>query len=156
MIEKVEHSYAGFGVRFVAAFIDGFLLAVITWPILHFTYGESYWENDSPLIMGNIDFLLSWLLPIFGTIVFWLYRAGTPGKLMNNLAVIDATTGNNLTLSQCLIRYLGYILSAIPFFLGYIWIALDDKNQGWHDKLAKSIVIKKTETTHQSKSQLNA
>ncbi|MEK6734314.1 MAG: RDD family protein [Pseudomonadota bacterium] len=39
-------------------------------------------------------------------------------------------------------RVFSCILSALPFFLGYLWIVFDPKKQGWHDKLAGTLVIK--------------
>jgi uncharacterized RDD family membrane protein YckC len=144
MEETQEKSYAGFWIRLGASFIDGVILIAITWPILYFTYGDSYLSEDSPMIMGNVDILVSWVLPIMATILFWLYRAGTPGKLILKLAVVDAETGNNLSISQSVIRYLGYIVSALPLCLGYLWVAWDGKKQAWHDKMAGSVVIKKT------------
>jgi uncharacterized RDD family membrane protein YckC len=27
------------------------------------------------------------------------------------------------------------------FFLGYLWILVDDRRQGWHDKLARTLVV---------------
>jgi uncharacterized RDD family membrane protein YckC len=39
-------------------------------------------------------------------------------------------------------RYLGYFVSAIPLFLGLIWVGIDGRKQGWHDKLAGTVVIR--------------
>lgn len=36
---------------------------------------------------------------------------------------------------------IGKILSGVVFNLGYLWIAIDDKEQTWHDKIAKTFVI---------------
>ena len=141
MDEKLEQSYAGFWIRLVASFIDGILLIVITLPILYFTYGKAYFAVDAPAVMGYVDIIVSWFLPIVATLLFWIYRAGTPGKLILKLAVVDADTGKNLTVPQSIIRYITYIISALPLFLGYFWVAWDEKKQAWHDKLARSVVI---------------
>ena len=34
------------------------------------------------------------------------------------------------------------ILLTIPLLLGFIWVAFDAKKQGWHDKLAGTLVVK--------------
>jgi hypothetical protein len=34
----------------------------------------------------------------------------------------------------------GYLVSNI-FYLGFIWVAFDGKKQGWHDKIAGTVVI---------------
>jgi uncharacterized RDD family membrane protein YckC len=40
-----------------------------------------------------------------------------------------------------LVRELGRILSAIPFYLGYLWMLWDPEKQTWHDKLVRSVVV---------------
>jgi uncharacterized RDD family membrane protein YckC len=50
-------------------------------------------------------------------------------------------TVNKPTVKQSVIRYLAYYVSLIPLGLGFFWIAWDDKKQGWHDKIAGTIVI---------------
>jgi len=147
MDENQENLYAGFWVRLGASLIDCIILTAITLPILYLTYGDSYWSQSSPLIMGNVDILVSWILPVIGTILLWHYWSGTPGKLALKLAVVDAATGKNLTVSQSIIRYFAYFLSALPLGLGFIWVAWDKKKQAWHDKLAKSVVVKRINET---------
>jgi uncharacterized RDD family membrane protein YckC len=56
--------------------------------------------------------------------------------------VVDATTGNTLSVGQSIGRYLGYYVSMIPLFIGLIWVAFDKRKQGWHDKLAGTVVIR--------------
>ena len=57
--------------------------------------------------------------------------------------VVDAKTGGRLTVGQSIGRYLGYFVSTIPFGLGLLWVAFDPKKQGWHDKLAGTVVVRK-------------
>jgi uncharacterized RDD family membrane protein YckC len=42
---------------------------------------------------------------------------------------------------QYIIRYLGYYVSIFALGLGFLWVAWDDKKQGWHDKMAGTVVI---------------
>ena len=136
-----SHEYAGFGVRFFATIIDALILMLITYPLLYLIYGTYYSQSDE-IFMGFADFLLSCALPFVGTIAFWMYKSATPGKLSLKLTVVDAKTGGKLTLQQSIIRYIGYIISALPLFLGYLWVAFDPKKQALHDKLAGSVVIR--------------
>ncbi len=32
-------------------------------------------------------------------------------------------------------------ITALPLFLGYLWVLVDDERQTWHDRLAKTIVV---------------
>jgi uncharacterized RDD family membrane protein YckC len=55
---------------------------------------------------------------------------------------VDAKTGSSLSVGQSLVRYVGYFVSAIPFCLGLIWVGFDSKKQGWHDKIAGTVVVR--------------
>lgn len=58
------------------------------------------------------------------------------------IKVVDAVTGNTVSVGQAVGRNLAYIASLLPFGLGFVWVALDDKKQGWHDKLAGTVVVR--------------
>jgi uncharacterized RDD family membrane protein YckC len=55
--------------------------------------------------------------------------------------IVDAATGGPPTLGRLVLRLLAYLVSALPFYLGFFWAALDRRRQGWHDKIARTIVI---------------
>jgi uncharacterized RDD family membrane protein YckC len=42
---------------------------------------------------------------------------------------------------RLVIRLLCYFVSALPFYLGFLWAAFDRRKQGWHDKIAGTVVI---------------
>jgi len=142
MIKNDEFEYAGFWIRVGASAIDTIILLMFILPISMMIYGDAFWENES-LLMGPADFLVNWVSPAVVTIVFWLYKSATPGKMMLGLKVVHSDTGEPLSLGQAIGRYLGYIVAMIPLFIGFVWVGFDKKKQGWHDKLANSIVIKK-------------
>ncbi len=48
--------------------------------------------------------------------------------------------GERITFWPAVRRWLGYFVSAI-LFLGFLWVLVDDKRQGFHDKMAGSVVI---------------
>ncbi|MBY0418041.1 MAG: RDD family protein [Pararheinheimera sp.] len=110
-------------------------------PVLTAYYGTSYWSNEA-FAQGAVDVLLSRVLPIIAVIVFWIKKQATPGKQMISAKIVAARTGNKPTVGQCIVRYLGYYLSAIPLCFGFIWVAFDKHKQGWHDKLAGTVVIR--------------
>jgi uncharacterized RDD family membrane protein YckC len=82
------------------------------------------------------------LLPFAGVVLFWLKRQATPGKMVVAARVVDAETGKTLTVGQAVGRYLGYIVATLPFGLGLLWVAFDRKKQGWHDKMAGTVVVR--------------
>ncbi len=138
-----EIRYVGFWARVGAALIDTVIILLITFPILFAVYGGSYFETDSSLIAGPVDVLLRWVLPAVASIGFWRLKQATPGKMVISAKVVDAKTGGPLSLGQSIGRYLAYFVSMLPLGLGILWVAFDARKQGWHDKLAGTVVIKR-------------
>lgn len=48
--------------------------------------------------------------------------------------------------AQLVGRYLAYYMSMRPLGLGLIWVVFDKRKQGWHDKLAGTVVVKQANT----------
>ncbi len=136
-----ERKYAGFWIRTVAAIIDTLLMIIIIAPVLTGIYGKEYWLSDS-LIQGSWDVMFSYILPAIAVVLFWAYKSATPGKMLMKLTIVDAKTGGKPSTGQLIGRYLGYYVSIIPLCLGIIWVGIDKRKQGWHDKLAGTVVIR--------------
>ena len=119
------------------------MFIVLTIP-LSFIYGEEYWQGDK-FVYGFWDFILGYVVPFTATIWFWLRYLGTPGKMVVKLQIVDAVTGNKMTTAQAIIRYFSYIPAILPLCLGFIWVGIDKRKQGWHDKLAGTLVIRNTD-----------
>lgn len=144
MATKENHDieYAGFWIRVWASIIDTVLIAIITIPILLAIYGTQYFESEK-IIEGPMHFLISWVLPAIAVITFWVYRAATPGKMAISSKIVDAQTGDQPSTGQFVGRYFAYFISLLPLGLGIFWVAFDKKKQGWHDKLAGTVVVRK-------------
>lgn len=142
-MDNNDLEYVGFWPRVGAAIVDTILVMVITTPLLVWIYGWAYYTDpDKPFIAGRADILLSWIFPAVAVLLFWLYKRATPGKMAIAAQVVDARTGNTLTVGQSILRYLGYFVATLPLFIGIIWVAFDPRKQGWHDKIAGSVVIR--------------
>ena len=136
--------YAGFWVRTEAALIDTILILIIIFPKLALFYGQEYWISDSFFLFGFSDLMFNYVLPAIAVILFWVYKSATPGKMALKLSIVDAKTGGKPSTAQLIGRYFAYYLSMIPFLLGIIWVGIDKRKQGWHDKLAGTVVIRST------------
>ncbi|MGA3156817.1 MAG: RDD family protein [Steroidobacteraceae bacterium] len=151
--------YVGFWIRVVAALIDTALVTVALWPLGHVLYRNIHlpspdWDPNAPgalelsqlsqlsLHFSLSDVLLGVVLPAAVVIVFWIARQATPGKMVFGARIVDAISGRPPHLSQMLVRYLGYYLSTLFLCLGFIWVGLDPRKQGWHDKLANTVVVR--------------
>jgi uncharacterized RDD family membrane protein YckC len=152
--EETQLDYAGFWVRVWASIIDTVLFGLLLMPVFALTMGEAQWSSierdgmhastmsfQSMGMSGGVSVLLNYILPAIVVIIFWTYKSATPGKLLLKIRIVDAKTGGKPSTVQWLIRYIGYYVSAFVFMLGFIWVGFDRRKQGWHDKLASTVVI---------------
>ncbi len=137
--DKLE--YAGFWRRFAASVIDGGILVAIGIGI-SFTLGTDPFPQEVQTPLEIIDVVLTTTLDFILVILFWLYYYGqTPGKRLLAIKIITQDQ-KALTLPVAIIRYCAYFVSFVVVGLGYFWVAWHPKNQGWHDLIAQTYVIK--------------
>jgi len=71
----------------------------------------------------------------------WAWKQTTIGGIVIGLKVVRID-GRPFTFVTALVRALAAIFSVIVFFFGFIWIGWDVEKQGWHDKIAGTVVVK--------------
>jgi uncharacterized RDD family membrane protein YckC len=138
-----ELEYVGFWLRVVAALIDTVLVALVCMPLLTFVYGTDYWTSTEA-ILGPADVLINFVLPAVAVVLFWIYRQATPGKMAVGARIVDARSGGAPSTGQLVGRYLAYYVSILPLLLGLFWVGWDRRKQGFHDKLANTVVVRTT------------
>ncbi len=162
MAESGAVRYAGFWVRFAASVIDSILVSAIVGPLLIAAYGRGYFQpyidflrsgqvdlltrlvafaDASEQYNGTASNLINWLVPAILIVVFWMARQATPGKMVFGIRIVDATTMQKPSAGQDIGRYLAYFVSLLVLGLGFLAIAFDKRKQGWHDRLAGTLVI---------------
>jgi uncharacterized RDD family membrane protein YckC len=134
--------YVGFWRRLLAALIDFLILFVVTTPILLAVYGRQYFA----LVRGGAsagfwDFAIEYVLPAVAVVAFWRAYGATPGKMAVGAKIVDAKSGERPSTARLVLRYVAYLVSALPLFLGFIWIGISRRKQGFHDKIARTMVI---------------
>jgi uncharacterized RDD family membrane protein YckC len=87
---------------------------------------------------------LSQLLSIAYYVGFWTWRGQTPGMMLLGLRVARESDGTPPGLARAILRYVGYLVSGFVLFIGFIWIAFDSRKQGWHDKIAGTVVVRRS------------
>ena len=104
--------------------------------------GADFQDTVPQLVKPDIRLvLIENLLPAAITIVLWALLGATPGKFLLECRVVDARTGRRPGWLRASVRYLCYFVSLLPLGLGFLWIAWDRRKQGWHDKLAGTLVV---------------
>lgn len=137
-----ESKYAGFWIRFLAMIIDSIILGIIGYLLFGSGTSSATMTADGSYAVSVNYTNGQTLIPLLYIIGFWIWKGATPGKMALGLKIVR-TNGDKLTWGRAIGRYFAYIVSAIVFCFGFIWIGFDSKKQGWHDKLADTIVIKK-------------
>lgn len=138
--------YAGFWRRLAAVLLDSMLVLTITAPVLYLIYGHSYFfwlttRIDLLDVFGLGDFILTRALPIFALLMFWRRCGATPGKRLMHCRIVDSQSLALPRNVQIITRLLGYAVSSLPLYLGFFWIGWDKRKQGFHDKLARTLVL---------------
>ncbi len=139
-LSNSQYKFAGFGRRFLAAMIDGFILILLGIGI-SFSLGRNPFVTNDASIKSLTDCLISIIFGMIYTIGFWVKQNGqTPGKRVLHIRIIKED-GQPLDLFTAFIRYISQMLSMIVIYIGYIWVLFDSKKQSWHDKIARTYVI---------------
>ncbi len=145
-----EVSYAGFWRRLLAVVVDSIIIAVVITPLIVMVLGDidiTQYNLSEPddlrKFLSSFSLRLGVDLMVVGTlsVLFWIFRSATPGKMLLNCSIVDAGTLGPASPSQNIIRYLSYYPGLIALGMGFIWVAFDQRKQGWHDKWAGTVVI---------------
>ena len=79
-------------------------------------------------------------------VINWIYLCGsqgqTAGKRIIGIRIVRAD-GTPINFKTAALRhFVGYPLAFLSLGLGALWVLWDARQQGWHDKLAGTLVIK--------------
>jgi uncharacterized RDD family membrane protein YckC len=118
---------AGFWIRIAALFLDVLLIG----------FGLSLLHP-----MGHVHLVV---LAVYGA-VMWKLRGATVGGIVFDLHVVRLD-GRAVDWETAIVRALGCFLSLAVVGLGFIWIAFDEANQAWHDKIAGTVVVRAPKAT---------
>jgi len=119
--EIMTYPYAGFWERMGAAFLDVIIVSIL---------GS---------VVGGAPWVFLVALAYFAGM--WTWRGTTIGGIVLGLKVVRMD-GQPITFAPALVRGLAAAFSIIVLFLGFLWIAWDRDKQGWHDKIAGTLVLK--------------
>lgn len=79
------------------------------------------------------------LLPAY-FVFFWALAGQTLADGLLGVRVVRLD-GSRMNLPTALVRLVGYGICILSFGIGFLWALVDDRRQGWHDKLARTCVV---------------
>lgn len=139
--DEGDVQYSGFWIRVLASLIDTIWILVLTFALGWMIYGAIYFQSTE-FSQGYADIFITYVLPFILTLAFWYYKSATPGKMILGIKIVDANTLGKASTGKLCLRYLGYYVSLLVLGLGFFWVGWDRRKQGWHDKIAGTLVIK--------------
>jgi uncharacterized RDD family membrane protein YckC len=136
---------AGAVSRLLAFALDGLIvnlvfsgLAAIAALIASAFTGNGNGVSDLVLAFGTA----AWLgLGSLYLIVFWSLAGQTPGMNFFGIRIGVEDGRKGLPPRRSLRRLIGLVLATIPFGLGFLGIAFDERRRGWQDRLAGADVV---------------
>ncbi|MHB8718688.1 MAG: RDD family protein [Candidatus Dormibacteria bacterium] len=138
--------FAGFWIRVAAYLIDDVLTSAVVYGLLFALKPFSCVDaGDGTCVPRTTTysaiFFVLVALPALYLIVTWA-TGGTIGQRILGMRIVNAETGRPLGIGRSLLRFVGYVLSVAVIFIGLIWVGFDARKQGWHDKIAGSLVVR--------------
>ena len=93
------------------------------------------------MLIGKIVLIaMPFMLLFTYWLIFWTVTGQTIGKRIMGVRVVRMD-GQRMKVGNSVRRILMYFVSMVPFFLGFLWILINDERRGWHDKVANTCVI---------------
>jgi uncharacterized RDD family membrane protein YckC len=139
-----ESSLAGLGLRCSAFLLDYILTLLIPAVMLVLAvYIKRRWMASSVAnLVVIVGYLMTAAVIFFNYIHLYARRGQSFGKRFVGIRVVR-TDGEPITYQTAALRHIiGYPFSVLFFGLGALWMLWDGRQQGWHDKLAKTVVVR--------------
>ena len=135
---------AGFGVRTLAYLVDALLLSFVggAFPYLVINTATSA-PSGNPGQQVTTSGGGSLLVSLIYFVLFWSSFGGgrTLGMRLFGLKVVREEDLGQMGVLSAFVRWIGLWLSFALCFVGVIWVAFDSRHQGWHDKIARTLVL---------------
>jgi uncharacterized RDD family membrane protein YckC len=124
---------AGFGNRLVAFLIDGIIGSLFSLPGYLLAAAGSEIIGSLLYVVGAVAFIVVYCRKV---------SAGQSwGQKAMKVRVIDASTGSSISAGRVFGRQLAKIISAVPCYLGFVWMLWDGEKRTWHDKIVGTRVV---------------
>lgn len=151
-------SYAGFVSRLMAMVVDLLVIGAV-WVVGGITVDFIGRTSGLHQIVDFLTNYLNWLTPLAEFLIsaafqitillslgffyftfFYAFGGATLGKYLMGLRVVRSD-GKPLRGVQAALRTLAYALSALPIYMGFISVLLDDRRRAWHDRVTRTAVV---------------
>lgn len=141
--EDESYSIASLKIRAAAFAIDIIIVGFITF--IAIKAGFYFLEEQGITILElNRVFLPIYVLLFFLASTYFIFlhyfTGRTIGKMVMGIKLISSG-GRDIGLWESFMRWVGYYISAVFLFAGFVWSIFDPESQAWHDKIAGTYVV---------------
>lgn len=149
---EIHQKIASRSNRLIAYLIDIIPISLVVYGLVMVIFGSNVPTNAHSNTPSNIPFfgfLTVRSFNKFGSLFVWIIyciimetseKQGTFGRVVMGIKVVNEH-GGRLTIEEAVARNLTKIVSFVIFSLGFFWIFIDSKSQGWHDKVKNTYVV---------------
>jgi uncharacterized RDD family membrane protein YckC len=154
---KLAGQYAGFVSRAVGFILDYAIIGVIViaagvlanWLFGFFSIDLSACAASTSITSFGTMACLGgrWFLVIFALVFgplyfvfFWMLTGQTIGQRLMGLRVVRLN-GRRVGFWLSLVRWIGYQICVFTLGIGFLWVLVDNRRMGWHDKVARTCVV---------------
>lgn len=135
-------------IKRLGALLYDFMLTVALWMVIGFiAVAINSGEAQTGPLFSSLLFLVTFCFFAF----FWTRSGQTLGMLAWRLRV-QTPEGEQISLTQALIRFLVAGISIGCFGLGYLWMFFNREKLSWQDLASKTCVVELPKPAKQSKS----
>jgi uncharacterized RDD family membrane protein YckC len=138
--------FGGYGARLVGYIVDGLIQGVVFTlvSIILLAIGVGAINTDSGAVAGAS--VITWI--VLGFLItflyfpyFWTHGGQTPGMRLFHIRVVRDSDGGPVGWGPAFLRLIGYWISSIVFYVGFLWVFVDRRRRGWFDLIAGTVVI---------------
>jgi uncharacterized RDD family membrane protein YckC len=138
--------FGGYGARLVGYIVDGLIQGVVFTlvSIILLAIGVGAINTDSGAVAGAS--VITWI--VLGFLItflyfpyFWTHGGQTPGMRLFHIRVVRDSDGGPVGWGSAFLRLIGYWISSMVFYIGFLWVFVDRRRRGWFDLIAGTVVI---------------
>jgi uncharacterized RDD family membrane protein YckC len=127
---------AGFGIRLLAHICDNVMMIAVTFPFVILSSvvsGTASTASQAAQFVVSFAFLAHWI----GT------QGGSPLRRKLGVYILDENDGSYIGRQRAATRIIMSWVSGLVLLLGYISMLWNPQRQTWHDRIAKSVVVRR-------------
>jgi uncharacterized RDD family membrane protein YckC len=127
---------AGFWLRFIANICDGIMVSIVSIP---FAIISSSTTGTTAGLAQAAQFVVS-----FFALAYWVgMQGGSPLRRKLGVFILDQDDGSFIGQRRAAQRIMMSWVSGIVFLLGYLAMLRSPQSQTWHDRVARTVVVKR-------------